>query len=657
MALKIIDPMQEQFDRYGAALEAEDGSELPLASKVAGLAVSAAGGPSEPLSGPVILEARRSPQATGADAIKKDFRVFLTLIWRHLLNCDPNPIQLDLAWWLQHGPDRSVIMAFRGFSKSWITGAYALWRLYVDPEEKILVVSGSLTRAQATTNWCLQLILTMPLLAHLKPTPQQRQSSKAFDVGPALPSQSPSFHALGIGGQIVGFRGTCIIPDDVETQTNTITTAARDKIKDAVKEFDSVLVPVSEEAEGYKWGLRPCIKYLGTPHDEDSLYGELPKRGYTVRIWPALFPTAEQIKKYNGALAPYILHMLKKDPSRVGSSTMPLRFPDKDLAKRKLSLGSSEFALQFMLDYSLSDANKYPLKLHDLMVMPLDRRKGPEAVAWTNDPQHRLPELPAMGFQGDYYHKPVVSENVAYTRYTKIVAFVDPSGRGADETAMSVVAELNGTLFFLKLFAAKMGYDPETLKAIAGLCVTYRVHELYIENNFGDGMFATLLKPILEKEWEVFNKRQRREEDRGGTTILETRASNQMAKERRMLSVLEPVTQQHRLVVGTDVIEYDFQSVQQMEGEDTRHRYALGHQYSRLTRERDSLNHDDRLESLAGAVAPFAELLGVDPIMMAERSQSEREEEEMAKLFGDDPLHTPSKGDGRAQGFRPQARH
>jgi len=644
MALKIIDPLD-------APVVAQDGSEMPPASVIAGLTASPS---SAPLSGP---ESPRTPLASGVDAIKADFRVFLTLIWRHLLGCDPNPIQLDMAWWLQHGPDRSVIMAFRGFSKSWITGAYALWRLYIDPEEKVLVVSGSLTRAQATTNWCLQLILTMPVLAHLRPLPNQRQSSKAFDVGPAMPAQSPSFHALGIGGQIVGFRGTCIIPDDVETQTNTLTTAGRDKIKDAVKEFDSVLVPPSEDALGYKWGLRPCVKYLGTPHDEDSLYAELPKRGWVVRIWPALFPTAEQIKKYNGALAPYVLHKLKKDPGLVGTSTMPSRFSDKDLAKRRLSLGNSEFALQFMLDFTLSDANKYPLKLKDLMVMALDRKKGPEAVAWSNDPQHRMPELPAMGFQGDYYHRAVVAENCVHSRYTKVVAFVDPSGRGADECAISVVAELHATLFFLKLFAAREGYAPETLRSIADICVTYRVDELYIENNFGDGMFGALLRPHLEKAWAEFNKTQKREEDRGGTTMLETRASNQMAKERRILSLLEPVTQQHRLVVDIGVIEDDHKSVQAMEAEDTRHRYAWGHQYTRLTRERESLVHDDRLESLAGAVAPFAEMLGVDPGMMAERTQAEREEEEMAKLFGDDPLHIGQDMDRRANGFKPQSRH
>jgi hypothetical protein len=203
-----------------------------------------------------------------------------------------------MAYWLQHGPSRAITMAFRGFSKSWITGAYALWRLYVNPDEKILVVSGSLLRAQATTNWCLQLIMTLPLLAHMKPKASYRQSSQMFDVGNCIPAQSASFMAMGIGGQLVGFRGSCIIPDDVETQTNSLTEGGRVKNREAVKEFESVLTPGG------------VIKYLGTPHDSDSLYlyllslkdaNSMPV--YQARIWTCFFPTEEE-KAYRGWLAP-----------------------------------------------------------------------------------------------------------------------------------------------------------------------------------------------------------------------------------------------------------------------------------------------------------------------------------------------------------------
>lgn len=571
-------------------------------------------------------EARRiaseAPSAS-MQAVLDDFRLFLVLLWRHLLGCDPNPAQLDLAWYLQYGPERSVILAFRGFSKSWITGAYALWRLLRDPEEKILVVSGSLTRAVATTNWCLQLILTWPLLASLKPRPDQRQSSKAFDVGPALPAQSPSFHALGIGGQIVGFRGTCIIPDDVETQTNSRTVGGRQIVWEAVKEFDSVLVPGG------------VIKYLGTPHDEDSLYNELDKRGYDSRIWPALFPNAEQIKKYGKKLAPWISSQLAKDPSLVGRSIMPLRFSDEDLAKRKMSLGTSEFALQFLLDTSLSDRDKYPLKYKDLMVTSLDPQRGPETLVWSEDPKQRITDIQRMGFDGDYIHAAIVPPDTTYAPYNRIVAAVDNSGRGSDETALVILAELHGRVFLLHLWADTAGYDIATLSHIAAACVRFKVQKIRLESNFGDGMFAALLRPVLEAAWKKHLKGRNEIDGPSGTEIEEMRASNQMAKERRILSVLEPVVQSHRLVVDRSVMEWDYESILKKEGEDGRHRYSLFHQFTHLTRDKDCLVHDDRLDALALGVADFADILGVDPGTVAAQSAEERMDEELAKLFGE----------------------
>lgn len=622
--------------------------------------------PKEPLSeapkGPVAL-------ATKEERMKADFRLFLIELWRHLLGKDPAPIMLDMAWWLQHGPDRAITMAFRGFSKSWITGAYALWRLYNNPQEKILVVSGSLTRSVATTNWCLTLIQTWKPLAALKPKPNQRQSSKAFDVGPALPDQTPSFHAVGIGGQLVGFRATCIIPDDVETQTNSLTITMREKVREAVKEFESVLKPQDLMPDGTPdpKSKPPVIKYLGTPHDEDSLYNYLlrgePGRPsvYQARVWPARYPDRELIKRYGERLAPYITQMMDKlGPECVGKSTMPNRFPDSDLALRESSMGRSEFALQFMLDTSMSDRDKFPLKLADLMVLSLDPRRGPEKVSWSGDATRRMMDLPAMGFDGDYYHAAIVDEGTTYSPYTKKVAFIDTSGRGADETAMSVVGELFGNLFWLHLTAMRDGFSPRTLSHLAMVCVRFEVNEAHIEENFGGGTFTALFTPVLHKAWESENQRRKRSgEEPGGTQIVEVRASQKASKERRILQIMEPVTQFHRLVVNAEVIKWDFKSLDDIESTDTRLKYAWGHQYTRLTRTPDSLLHDDRIDSLAGAIAAFSDVIGVDPSLMARRASESRLEDELMKLLeGDDENGLPRnlKPQPRAVGFMPAKR-
>ena len=63
-----------------------------------------------------------------------DFRNFLFLCWKQLGLPDPTPVQYDIAEYIQHGPKRRVIQAFRGVGKSWITSAYVCHQLLLEKE-------------------------------------------------------------------------------------------------------------------------------------------------------------------------------------------------------------------------------------------------------------------------------------------------------------------------------------------------------------------------------------------------------------------------------------------------------------------------------------------------------------------------------------------
>jgi hypothetical protein len=550
----------------------------------------------------------------------KDFRLLLTVLWRYLGLPDPTPIQLSVAWWLQHGPARAIILAFRGMAKSWITAAFVMWLLYCDPQKKVLVVSGSLKRAVAFTNFCLYLVMEVPQLAFLKPKRNQRQSAMAFDVGPSLPDQSPSFHASGIFGMLTGFRGDAIVPDDAETNMNSLTTVMREKLLEATKEFESVLKPGG------------IIKFLGTFHSIDSLYLKKEKQGYKIRIWPARYPRAKERRMYGERLAPFIRNRVKKDPDLVGTTTEPTRFTEDDLASRELAMGRTEFALQFMLNPSLADANKFPLRLSDLMVMGLDPKRGPDLVSYGRSEELRIDGLPLLGFDGDHFYRPAaVSET--YSPWNEVYAWIDPSGRGADETALAIVAELHGIVYALHVNGFRDGYSPATLASLAAALVRFDVMTCEVEDEFGQGMFASLLKPNVEQAWKKVNKGRQRG-SYGGTKIEGIRSAK-VQKELRILQVMEPLTQAHRLVVDIKVIEEDYASVTSMDDEavETRHRYALFHQYAYITREADCLGHDDRLEALAKACARFAERIGLDPGGAAAMAQDDRIEEELDRMF------------------------
>ena len=201
----------------------------------------------------------------------------------------------------------------------------------------------------------------MPLLQHLYPKSDQRQSKISFDVATASASQQPSVKSLGITSQLTGSRADIIIADDVETSGNTQTQFMRDKLSEAIKEFEAILKPQDKSR----------IVFLGTPPQvEQSIYNKLQERGYKIRYWTARYPSEKQMLSYGSNLAPIINNTWRLE--LVGKPTDPTRFDERDLLEREASYGRIGFNMQYQLDSSLSDLNRYPLKLSDLSVMTLN---------------------------------------------------------------------------------------------------------------------------------------------------------------------------------------------------------------------------------------------------------------------------------------------
>ena len=62
--------------------------------------------------------------------LRDDFKIFLQALWSQLDLPSPTRAQYAIADYLQHGPKRLQVQAFRGVGKSWITGAFVLWTLF-----------------------------------------------------------------------------------------------------------------------------------------------------------------------------------------------------------------------------------------------------------------------------------------------------------------------------------------------------------------------------------------------------------------------------------------------------------------------------------------------------------------------------------------------
>jgi len=511
-----------------------------------------------------------------------DFRKFLFVCWKHLNLPDPTPVQYDIAKHIQNGDRRIIVQAFRGVGKSWITSAYVVWLLYMNPQLNILVVSASKTRSDDFTTFTLRLINEMEVLQHLMPRGDQRNSKISFDVGPAAASHAPSVKSVGVTGQLAGSRADVLIADDIEVPNNSATQGMRDKLSEAVKEFDAILKPHGR------------IIYLGTPQNQESLYNKLPDRGYRVRIWPARYPNEDQLVSLGDKLAPKVRRELEDDEELIGKSTDPNRFSDFDLMEREASYGRSGFALQFMLDTRLSDAERYPLKVSDLVVMDIPSDEAPEKVVWASGEQYVVQELPNVAFNGDHYHKPMYIAD-QFVEYSGSVMSIDPSGRGKDETGYAVVKMLNGFLYIRRCGGVVGGYSEEALQKLSMIAKEENVNEIIVESNFGDGMFNQLMTPIISKIHPV--------------TMSEVRHNTQ--KEKRIIDVLEPVMNQHKLVIDKKVIKQDYESTQHLPPEQAL-RYQLMYQLTRVTAERGALSNDDRLDSLAMAVQYWVDAMAQD---------------------------------------------
>jgi hypothetical protein len=298
----------------------------------------------------------------------------------------------------------------------------------------------------------------------------------------------------------------------------------------------------------------------------------------------------------------------------------PKRFNEEDLMERKASYGRAGYALQFMLDTRLSDADRYPLKLSDLIVMSLDTRRGPVKVGWGKDKDLLIPDIVNVGMDGDRIYKPAWVDrdahgNPDYADYTGSILAIDPSGRGKDETGYAVVKILHGQLFLLDWGGFRDGYSPDTLQSLVNIAARHKVNYIIVEANFGDGMFSQLLKPYLVKTYPC--------------TVEEVKHSIQ--KEKRIIDTLEPVISGHRLIVNQELFEKDYKSTDNLPAEEGM-KYQGFYQLTRITREKGALVRDDRLDALSIAVAYFVESMARDTDQAVRQHRSNLLDKELERF-------------------------
>lgn len=546
-------------------------------------------------------------------AMNDRFSNFLKYAWYHLGLPEPTSAQIEFCNFLQDSDEHTIVNAFRGIGKSWITSVFVVWKLWLNPDLKILVISASKERADSFSIFTKRLLQELPVLHDLIPN-GERQSNKSFDVGDIAPAHAPSVKSAGITGQITGSRADIIIADDVEVIDNSATEDAREKLIEKCKDFISILTPVSTSR----------VIYLGTPQTEESIYDKLAGMGYKKYIIPARYP--ERPEKYKGYLAPFILEAMIANPELIGHATDPKRFGDAELLSRELLIGSSTFSLQFQLDTELSDSERYPLKLSDLIVADLDAFKVFSHISYASSKHQQIKDIINLGFSGDRLYEAGFTE-MPMIDYQGMAMYIDPSGRGSDETTYAVVGMAMGRLHLITWGGfSGTGYSDTNMTALANVIKDYNVKTCIIEDNFGDGMFTKLFSPVVRR---IAVK----------CAILEEKVHSN--KEARIIDTLEPVLNQHRLVINREAIRAEIEWVQKDRKNNMQ--YSLLYQMTRITKRKNALKHDDRLDALAGVVRFWIEHLNKDVDLAVRLSKDKALRDELDRLRKIYDLQHPPK--------------
>lgn len=497
-------------------------------------------------------------------SVLEDFRNHMFVCFKAMGLGTPTPAQYAIGEALQYGPPDMQLQAGRGFGKSVIVACLVTWWLCKDPDSTIMVVSASADKAIEFVSMCRTLFDLVPYMAPLKPQDNDRDNLFGFNVGAKTrTTQDSSVSARGITSQLTGKHVEYLVFDDVEVENNSATEPQREKLLRRVLEAEQIR----------NRGGR--IVFLGTPQTEDSIYNKL-RDGYPTVKFPAEIPDRLSPIECKD-VAEWVINL----SGDAGDPTQPERFSRDVLDERLARIGPRLYALNYKLQTALADINKYPLKLKDLLVCDLDRDNLPAQLIWQG--QTPLKGVRSFGMTGDWVCEPMHT-GTEYMPPERVTAFVDPSGRGDDETTMCVMAVLNGRIYVLALEGWSEGYSDSTLYNIINLAAAYRVTDIICEDNYGDGMFTRLLMGKMNVMMP-------------GVSVIGKKVP-QVQKEKRILDTLEPLFASHKIVFDTKAINHE----------------QTQRQITRMCHEKGALAHDDRVDVLAFGAEHLKTHVHVDPL-------------------------------------------
>ncbi|MEG3619625.1 phage terminase large subunit [Magnetovibrio sp. PR-2] len=405
----------------------------------------------------------------------------------------------EIANWIEYDKNikrsKRVLMGYRHLGKSYFTQLYIIWRLMMDPNWTVMVISAASGVAERNVETIRAIIEVNPLTQHLLDGDEGWQLRK-FTVKRSSPKSNPSCIMKSTEGRITGNHADMIIADDIELPENVVTLKSREDIKKRVAEMSKI---------------SQCHLMIGTPHHEDSIYDYLDiTKHYEIKKFPLL-------------KAGYVIEDGKIISGETNAPEM-----DHDLEWARMQLFECYTFGEFESQYQLKNV-KFSKTLIDVDDLVANKTFTEDIVV----------EDDIIDFEnGDVIHYYIKEE-----RIKQMVIAWDPAygKEGGDESVLAVLANTyDGNIYLFDIvdlpsYNVHTGSFQAQCEMIIDTCRKYHTKHIVVEENLSPMLKTELRRVAKEKKTHILIK-----------GVYRGRGNN---KEERIARAIEPVCKVGRLYI------------------------------------------------------------------------------------------------------------
>lgn len=372
--------------------------------------------------------------------------------------------QYLLCQWLNDTDNETyrIGQAYREAGKTEIETLWIAWKLMRDPNWTVIICCANNKLANKLSRTARAYVERFWLTKHLVPTDGDQWQVETWTVNRDQNSSTPSVQATSIRSGFTGLHAHTLLADDVEISENVQTEEAREYLWERVGDLAAVC---------------NTRLWVGTPHDQDTIYNKLQDLPQDYQILKIPVDDSDDLTVGNPANPDVVINGFAHDEAWI---------------EMKMVEKSWNW---FQANYRLKAVKSYDTLFHmDLINVYGDNNDERACVTVEQDVLGQILQ------QYNYTHY-IEGEEVR-----DMVAFWDPAygRRGRDDSVLCIVAStVKGDVYIpymIKLEEVKTGdsFDEQCDEVLAALSA-YGLERVWVESNFSAELGSSLKRRAKKK--------------------------------------------------------------------------------------------------------------------------------------------------------------